>query len=234
MKARWATEPRRRRITLRRLLIFCVLLQFASAGDSRLRAQDVPRLRILERQVRLTLDEGGDYRVIDAMRILLDTGGPVSLAPSQPLALIVLQEEAVGARGLGGDVSPRQIVRDGNELAVVGAIPQPTFEVGVTYMLPSDVQGLVVSSAAAVDELGVFVDRGRITVRPEGALVREDDVGPASQPSLNYVARDLPAGSTLRFDIVSDRTGWRERVAVLVASLFAATVAGIWAWRRAD
>jgi hypothetical protein len=215
-------------------LIFAVLFQLGSVGDSTLRAQDAPRLRILERQVRLTLDEGGDYRVIDAMRIRLDTGGPVSIAPSEPLPLIVLQDEAVGARGLGGDVSPRQVVRDGNELAIVGTIPQPTFEVGVTYRLPADAQGLVVSSAAAVDELGVFVDRGRITVRPEGALVREDDVGPASQPSLNYVARDLPAGSTLRLDIVSGRTGWRERVAVLVASLFAASVAGIWAWRRVD
>lgn len=206
----------------------------ASAVDSTLAAQDVPELRILERQIRLTLDEGGAYRVIEAMRIRVETDRTDSIALSAPLPLIVIQDEAAGARGLGGDVSPRQVVRDGNVLAIVGAIPRTTFEVGVTYRLPADAQALVLSSGAAVDELDVFVDRGRIVVRPEGALVREADVGPASQPSLDYAARDLPAGSVLRIDIIKRRTGWRARFAVLVTSLFAAGVAGIWAWRRVD
>jgi hypothetical protein len=226
--------PGRRRVTLRRFLFFTALLPLAAAGSSTLSAQDGPRLRILERQIRLTLDDGGEYRVIDAMRIRLDSGLPDSLAPSVPLPLIVLQEDAVGARGLGGDVSPSQVVREGNELAVVGAIPQPTFEVGVTYRLPPSAQALLVSSAAPVDELHVFVDRGRIAVRPQGALMREEDVGSASQPSVNFVARDLPAGSALRVDIVAGAIGWRERFAVLVAALLAAAVAGVWAWRRAE
>jgi hypothetical protein len=199
-------------------------LQLASPGSSILCAQQGPGLRILERQVRLTLDESGDYRVIDAMRVRLDV----------PLPLVVLQDDAGGARGLGGDVSPRQVIRDGNQLAVVGTVPRPTFEVGMTYTLPPGARALILSSPAAVDELSVFVDRGRITVRPEGGLLRQEDAGSASQPSLNYVASDLPAGSALQLAIASRRTGWRERFAVLIASLLAATVAGIWAWRRAD
>jgi hypothetical protein len=198
-----------------------------------LRAQQAPGLRILDRQVRLTLDEGGDYRVIDALRVRLDVARAEALVLSAPLPLIVIQEDAVDARGLGGDVAPRQVVRAGNEVAVVGEIPRPTFEVGLTYRLPPDVQALVLSSAAAVDELSVFVDRGRIAVRPQGDLVRQEDIGPASQPSLNFVASDLPDGSSLRLTIVSRRSGWRERFAVLIATLFAASVAGVWAWRRA-
>ncbi|MGD2218074.1 MAG: hypothetical protein PVJ64_15055 [Gemmatimonadales bacterium] len=225
---------RRRRWTLRRLFFFSALFHMASAAQVTLAAQQVPDLRILERQVRLTLDEGGEYRVIDAMRVRLAAGQPDSLAPSLPLPLVVLQEEAVGARGLGGDLSPRQVVRDGNHLTLVGAIPRPVFEVGATYRLPSDVRSLVLRSAAAVDELSVFVDRGRIAVRPEGGLARQEDVGSPSQPSLNYVAANLPADSEVRIAIISRRTGWRERFAVLIATLFAAGVAGIWVWRRAD
>jgi hypothetical protein len=234
VRARRAVGPGRRRVTLRRFLFCTALLPLAAAESSTLSAQDGPSLRILERQIRLTLDEGGAYRVIDAMRVRLDFGIPDSLAPSVPLPLIVLQENAVGARGLGGDVAPTQVVREGNGLAVVGPIPRPTFEVGVTYGLPPSAQALFVSSAAAVDELHVFVDRGRIAVRPKGALVREEDVGSASQPSLDFVARDLAAGSALRIDIVAGTIGWRERFAVLLTALLAAAVAGVRAWRRAD
>ncbi|UCC82701.1 MAG: hypothetical protein JSW46_17270 [Gemmatimonadota bacterium] len=208
------------------------LLPLGAPGCSTLRAQQAPGLRILERQVRLTLDEGGDYRVIDAMRVRLDVVQSDPLVVSVPLPLIVIQQVAVDARGLGGDVSPRQVVRAGNQVAVIGAIPRPTFEVGVTYRLPPGVEALVLSSAAAVDTLSVFVDRGRIAVRPEGILLRREDKGPASQPSLNYVASDLPEGSAVRLTIISRRTGWRERLAVLIATLFAAAVAGVWAWRR--
>lgn len=102
----------------------------------------------------------------------------------------------------------------------------------MTYRLPPKTQALVVSSAAPVDEVSVFVDRGRLAVRARGALVREEDVGPASQPSLSYVARDVAAGSALRLDIIQSGTGWRERFAVLSGVLLAATVAGVWAWRR--
>ncbi|NIN72861.1 MAG: hypothetical protein GTO46_13230 [Gemmatimonadetes bacterium] len=200
--------------------------------DSTLRAQQAPGLRILDRQVRLTLDEGGDYRVIDALRVRLDVALPEAFVLPVPLPIIVIQEEAVDARGLGGDVSPRQVVRAGNEVVVVGEIPRPTFELGLTYRLPSDVEALVLRSAAAVDELSIFVDRGRIAVRPQGGLVRQEDVGPASQPSLNFVASDLPDGSSLRLTIISRRSGWRERFAVLIATLLAAAVAGVWAWRR--
>jgi hypothetical protein len=206
----------------------------ALPANSTICAQQGLGLRILERQVRLTLDEGGEYRVIEVVRVRLEVVEPDSFALSVPLPLVVLQEEAVGARGLGGDVSPRQVVRVGNQLAVVGTIPRPTFEVGVTYRLPPGVGSLVLSSASAVDELNVFVDRGRIAVRPEGRLVRQEDIAPASQPSLNYMAGDLSAGSVLRLAIISRRTAWPERMAVLIATLFAATVAAIWAWRRAD
>jgi hypothetical protein len=234
VKAQEAAGLHRRRCTLRRFLFLAAFLQLASPGSSILCAQQGPGLRILERQVRLTLDESGDYRVIDAMRVRLDLARPDSLVLSVPLPLVVLQDDAGGARGLGGDVSPRQVIRDGNQLAVVGTVPRPTFEVGMTYTLPPGARALILSSPAAVDELSVFVDRGRITVRPEGGLLRQEDAGSASQPSLNYVASDLPAGSALQLAIASRRTGWRERFAVLIASLLAATVAGIWAWRRAD
>jgi hypothetical protein len=216
-------------------LLLSALCQLATVDSSTLRAQDAPPLRILERQIRMTLDEGGGYRVIDAMRVRLGPGRPDSLDPAAlPLPIVLLQEEAVDARGLGGDVSSSQVVRDGNVLAIAGPIPRPAFEVGVTYRLPPNARALIVSSAAPVEKVSVFVDRGRLAVRPRGSFVREEDVGAASQPSLSYVARDVAAGSALRLDIVQSGTGWRERFAVLIAALFAATVAGVWAWRRVE
>jgi hypothetical protein len=233
VKVREVTGFDRRCCTLRRFLFLVAVLLLARPGDSRVHAQQVPARRIIERQVRLTLDENGDYRVIDAMRVRLDAAQNDTLILSVPLPLVVIQEEAVDARGLGGDVSPRQVVRDGNRLAVIGAIPGPTFQIGMTYRLPPDVGALILTSPVAVDELSVFVDRGRIAVRPEAGLVRQEDVGPASQPRLNFSASDLPDGAALRLTIVSSRTGWRERFAVLIATLFAATIAGVWGWRRA-
>ncbi len=233
MKAPGAAGSCRRRCQLRRFLFLAALLHCLSHGDSALHAQQPPGLRILERQVRLTLDERGDYRVIDAMLVRLDMAQSDPFVLSAPLPLVAVQAEALDARGLGGDVSPRQLAQVGDQLAVVGAIPRQTFEVGMTYRLRHGVEALVLSSSAAVDELSVFVDRGRIRVRPEGGLVRREDIGPASQPSLSYVASDLPEGSTLRLSIVSLRTGWRARFAVLIATLLAAGFAGVWAWRRA-
>lgn len=232
MKAREAVGSSRRRPTLRRFLFFSALPFLALPSHTPLFAQQRPGLRILERQVRLTVDEGGDYRVIDALHVHLDPDGRDSRARALPL--LTLQPEAIDARGLGGDVSPLQVVREGESLVLVGEIPRPTFQVGVTYRLPPDTRALILRGAAAVDELSVFVDRGRIAVRPDAGLERQEDVGTAAQPSLYYTARDVPAGSALRLAIVSQRTGWRERFAVLISSLLATGLAGIWAWRRSD
>jgi hypothetical protein len=219
---------------LRRLFFCTAFVQVGAAAASGLRAQDEAAVRILERQVRLTLDESGEYRVIEAMRVRFEPAESGPVTASAPLPLIVLQDEALGARGLGGDVPPRRVIREENRLAIVGSIPQSPFEVAVTYQLPRDATLLALSSAAPVDELAVFVDRGRIEVRPDRAFVREEDVGPASQPSFSYVARDVPIGGTLHLGLVSDRTGWRERFGVLIATALAAAVAGIWAWRRGN
>lgn len=234
MTSRGPTGLCRRRHALRRLLFFTAFLPFASAGHSPLSAQEQPGLRILERQVRLTLDESGEYRVVEAMRVRLEAIPADSAQALAPLPLLLLQEDAVGARGVGGDVPPRQVIRDENRLAIVGPVPGPSFEIAVTYRLRPGAGVLALGSAAAVDELAVFVDRGRIEVRPDPVFAREADVGPAAQPSLQLVARDLSAGSTLQLGLISRRTGWRERFVVSFVTLLAAIFAGIWAWRRAN
>ena len=193
-------------------------------------AQEVrPVGRILERSVRLTLDETGDYRVIDAMRVLIALGD--SSMGAGPVALFLLPEEASAVRGLGGDIAPRQIVRDGPRLVIVGTLPGPEVEVAATYRLPRTAASLVLQAVAPVDELAVYVDRGRIHVRPDGTLRREADEGPRSRPSRRYVARDLESNQSVRLAFVSRRLGWRERLVVVLASILAAAWVGARAWR---
>ncbi len=234
MTRRAPPSPCRRRRTLRRLFYCATLLPLVTQGPTGLHAQDESAPRILERQIRLTLDESGEYRVIEALLVQHEQQALDPAAPSRPMPLLALQDEATGARGLGGDVPPRRVVREGNRLVIVGEVPRPVFEIAVTYRLPRDVPALVLRAVPPVDALTVFVDRGRVEARPEAGLLREEDVGPASQPSVKYAAGAVPAGGTLRIRLTADRTEWRERFGVMAVTLVAAATAGFWVWRRSD
>ncbi len=214
---------------LRRLLFCPALLAGLAPATPAAYPQAAPAPRILERRVRLTLDDTGEYRAIEALRVAIGTAeGSVW---REPVPLLVLQEQAAGAQGLGGDVSPRQVVRDGERLAVVGMLPGPVFEVAATYRLPREATALVLQAVVPVDELVIYVDRGRIGLRPDAALATVADAGAPARPSRQFVASALPAGRRVLLGLRGGRTGWRQRLAVLVASSMLAGLAGVWAWR---
>jgi hypothetical protein len=175
------------------------------------------------------LDDTGDYRLIEALRVQPGDSMGVGVLP-----VIALPEQATDLRGLGGDIAPRQVVHDGGRMALIQPIPLRVIEVAATYRLPRRANSLVLRSDLPVEELVVFIDRGRVEARPDRSLAREGVVGSASQPYLKYVARQLPPGAPVRFALASHRVGWRQRLAVLVASALAVGAAATWIWRGVD
>lgn len=84
----------------------------------------------------------------------------------------------------------------------------------------------------AVSELVLDVDRGSVDAEPGPPLSAAGDGGTATRPSRRYTARSLPADEAVRLRLVRRRTGWRERLAVLIAVSAAAGLTGHRVWRR--
>jgi hypothetical protein len=223
-----------RRGVLRRSFFCLIGLGFASClggFSASARAQDTTAIRILERRVRLTRSEAGEYRLLEALQVRL-ASAEHAVDSSAPLPLITLPVGASEVLGLGGDLPPARVTRDDGKLVVVGRIPTRSLQVAFTYLLPASATAVELLADWPVDELRVYVDRGVVEASPDPALTSQGEVGPAEQPRLSYTASNLAAERGVRLSFRSGGVGWRQRLGVLLATTFAAVAALLWAWLR--
>ena len=91
MIGRIALRYRRRRLRSRRLF-FCLrpatLIAVMVLVPGALRAQELPEVRLLQRQVRVMRNEEGLYRIVDAMRVQFDGEVDADFTLAEPLAVI--------------------------------------------------------------------------------------------------------------------------------------------------
>jgi hypothetical protein len=195
-------------------------------------AQDMPSVKILQRQARLMRNETGMYRVIEAMLIELDREIPPEFVLPEPLGLVEVNAVVGSVMGIGGDVPVTQIVYDEPRIAIVGPVGARVLEIAVTYALPQDARGFEFNALWPVDAFLVEVDRGSIDARPSGGLSAPEAGGTDERPVLRYEASALSAGQAVGFTFFSSRVRWAERIAVLLACSVAAGAACLVVWRR--
>lgn len=203
-----------------------------AAIGSRASAQDRPSARILRREVRVTRGMTGNYRVIEALRLWVEPAPGDTGVAARRVPLLRLQDVADGVVGIGGDVDPSRVQYDPPGLTLAAPIEGEAFQVIATYYLPPGVPVVELRAALPADTLIVEIARGSIEARVDRALTRAGVVGSASRPRVKYVARGVAADSTVRIRLGSHRTGWRERLGVLVSTALAACLAAAWTWRR--
>lgn len=224
-----AKRGRRRRP---RRLLFCLAVLSLVAVPGRageVQAQAAEGVRILRRHARVARDIDGGYRLIEALDI--EDSRPDRDTAILPLAII--SEDAQDVLALRGDVSPTRVVYDANRLVLLGAPPAAQYRLLFTYRLAPDAKTLILRAVPAVAELVVDVDRGSVVARPGPSLSVADDGGTRSRPSRRYTAQDLPAEFAVRLSLIRRRTGWRERLAVLLVVAAAAGLGAVIVWRRA-
>ena len=225
----------RRGSSLRRLFFWPVLLLAAPGLAAPPNGQDAPpSARIGRRQVRLIRDASGDYRVVEAFELsILDESVRAGLLLADPLPAIRLQPEAQNVMRVGGDVGPDQVRYEPPQLTVFGPIPAPTFQVVITYRLPADATRLEIVGEWPTDELTVEIARGNVEARVDGALELAGRSAPPSRPTLKYAGGDIEARRVVLIRFPTRAVGWRDRLAVLLATGLAAGAALFWAARRA-
>ncbi len=224
-----------RRLALRRSFFFLVALPLAAGlggGASVAQTLEQPYARITERRVRITLSERGEYRLLEVVRVRLNSPTD-SGARAVPLPLVALPAGAKDLMGLGGDLPPGSVTSDGSRVLVVGGIPLPAFELAFTYLLAATAPDVVLQAEWPVDSLHVYADRGLVEARPDPPLVRREDVGPAERPRRSFATADLRAGQGVRLALGSGRVDWRQRLGVALATGLAALAAALWTWRAA-
>ena len=224
----------RRRHALWRLFFLQVaLLAVASVAiaNDPLGQGPVPA-RILERRLRVTRDAQGGYRVIESLLVRVETDSEVPEL-SEPIPLVRLQEGAEEVRGLGGDVTARQVIFFEPLVALSGPLPQRDVRLAFTYLLPASAPSLVLAAEREVLSLIVEVDKGGLDVRPDPALRRDADGGAPSRPHRTYVADNLAPGAAFTFQFTACRVDARQRFAVLFLTALLASAAAVWVWRRA-
>ncbi len=124
------------------------------------------------------------------------------------------------------------MVYDPNRLLLLGAPPAPNYRLVFTYRLAPNAETLVLQAVAAVNELVLDVDRGSVEAKPGPGLTVAADGGTPARPSRRYTARDLPPEFAVRLRLIRARTGWRERLVVLLVVAAAAGLGGVLVWRR--
>ncbi|UCF18425.1 MAG: hypothetical protein JSU87_10780 [Gemmatimonadota bacterium] len=191
-----------------------------------------PFARITERSVRVTLSEQGEYRLLEVVRVELDSpadsGGPAARLP-----LVALPAGATEVMGLGGDLPPSRVTSEGSRVVLVGETGLTDFQLAFTYLLAGTAREVVLRAEWPVDSLFVYADRGLVELRPDRLLVPREDAGPAGRPRRSYAAGNLPAGQDVRLTLGSRPVDWRQRLAVAFATALAAAAAALWAWRAA-
>ncbi len=235
MISRGKSSERRRRFVPRRLFLFTAFLPISlpavTLGGAARQPQG-PAATVLTRQVRLTRDAAGDYRVFESLSVSL--GDPVGWAASDsaPLALIMLPIVADGFRMLGGDLAPVQVGLERSRLTVVGPIASEPFQILFMYRLPATARTVGLGAEVPVEELVLEIEKGSVDARVGGAFTREADVGPPTRPYRSYVARQLRSNEVPSIELLNRGTDGRQRFAVLVATALAASAAAAYIWRR--
>jgi hypothetical protein len=226
---------RRRYKSNRRLLFLWLTLMLALPWVvAAAAAQDAAGARIVQRQARLLRGGPDYYRVIEVLRVRLagaDTGEHVL---AEPLPLVLLPERAGRVMGVGGDVSPSQLIFDPPGVSLLGSVGSGTFEIAFAYTLPGDERGTAFTGQLPVDAFLLEVDRATVDARPGPSLQPGEVGGSESRPLQRYEAAALAAGATVTLRLVAERVGWRQRVAVLIAGWLAAAAVGVAVWRRRD
>jgi hypothetical protein len=236
MRLRSRGERRRRTSLRRRFFSACTLLLMPLfvLPKGVLRAQDERAARILARQARLTRDQAGDIRMVESLLVAIEGVGEEGVALSEPLAVVRLQEAVDEVRGLGGDISLGQLVFDPPHLTVVGPAVPGEFQVVFTYALTSDAAEVEMAAMLPVDTLIVEIQRGSVEASPDPLLVARGEGGPEARPYRRYVTEGLPAERVVTVELIHGRVDWRSRLAVLLATTFAAGAAAVWVWRRSS
>jgi hypothetical protein len=232
MMTRGGFEPCRRRAALRRLFFFSGLLGATAFSASAQTETTADGIQIVQRQVRVTWDEAGDYRIYEILhaRAVADSG--VDHASSGPIPLVRLQASVSEARAIGGDVPLSRVVYDRPFLSIVeGDVPDGIFQIGITYVLPRESAAAEFVAVVPVGELVLEVAAGSVEARPDRSLTRVDDGGNDYRPMIRYTTGELAADSTVRLALAATRADWRSRLAVLLATATLAFVVGVRVWR---
>jgi hypothetical protein len=222
-----------RRFSLRRPFLISGFLGFCFSVFTPIAAlaQDGLSPHISGRQARLARDVGGAYRVVEVVQVRLEGAADTISAFAEPLPLLVLPDQARAVNGLGGDLAPGQVMEFESHICLVGDLPAANFEFAVTYTLPAEAARVDFAARAPTDSLVLLIDRGSVEARPDPAFTPKRDGGTARQPRRQYVVRDLPAGRSVSVALAAGRLTQRDRLAVLVATMLAASMAGGWVWR---
>lgn len=228
----WGEETSRRCFTCRRFL-FCILALAAAASSQaaypQADAQSGSAGRIVRREIRVTRELSGALRVVESVQLILaEFGEDVVTVPDR--RLLRLQEAAQSVQLISRQVSSPQLRYDTPWVTIAGAVPAES-QIAVVYMLPAEWPVIEFRAALFVENLVLQVARGSIEARPDQALAEAGSAGSVTRPSRRYEAQDLVADSVVSLEIISKRSDWRQRLAVLLATALAAGLAIFWVWR---
>lgn len=197
--------------------------------------QSGPSARIERREIRITRDRTGDYRVVEAVQLtVLDERPDADRLLHEPLNVVTLPHRTRNLVQLASDLAGGRVRFDPPHLTLSGPLSGPTVRIVVSYRLPPDVPHLALSSQWPTDEVVVEVARGSVEARLDEAFARVGRTGPPSRPRDRYVARAIEANRRLRVRFMPRRIDWRARTAVILATALAAAAAFYSTWRVGD
>lgn len=203
------------------------------AGAGPPHAQEDSTPTIVQREVRLTRDMSGVYRVLEAIDLRLGSGSPLdSTLEASDLTLLRLQDVAGAVLGMGGDL-PATAVRFDSPDVIVTGVPtaRELVQIILSYELPAIADRLVLTGAFPTEQLAISIARGNIEARADSRLAPAGLAGSVSRPRLRYLAHALPADSPVVIELRRSRITWRDRLATLIATSVAVALACVWAWR---
>ncbi|MEE8551032.1 MAG: hypothetical protein V3T08_07235 [Gemmatimonadota bacterium] len=183
--------------------------------------------RLVRREIQVTRELSGVLRVVESVQLTLAERGADTVSDRR---ILRLQEAAQSVRAISRQVSSAQLRYDAPWVIIAGEVPAK-LQILVVHTLPAEPPVIEFRAGLFTEELVLHVARGSIEVRPDPALSDGGSSGSASRPRRRYEAQDLVADSVVRLTIISKRSDWRQRLAVLLATALAAGLAILWVWR---
>ncbi len=226
----WGEEAGRWRFRCRRFL-FCFLVLAAAPSSHTVYpqtdAQPGPVSRLVQREIQVTRELSGVLRVVESVQLNLVERGADTVSD---LRIIRLQEAAQNVQAISRQASSAELRYDAPWVIIAGQVPTMS-QIVVVYTLTAEPPVIEFRAGLFTEELVLHVARGSIEARPDPALSDGGSSGSASRPRRRYEAQDLVADSVVRLAIISKRSDWRQRLAVLLATALAAGLAIVWVWR---